>query len=181
MEATNGVFPERNPSTLGQWTGQLSAIGHKKLIDLPTFSGSTEDWTLFISVYKLTTEQYGYEETDNAFRLQKFLTGKAKEAVFDMLTNPREVPDAIATLELLFGQPIMVIRCAIEKAKSIPYINGNNLHEWPPFAAKVRILASAVDTPTTKHYNANPIMLDELVQKLPPNERLQWCDVAQTL
>lgn len=169
------------PSTASQLTGQLSHVGHKRLLDLPTFAGSTEEWTLFKSAYEMTNQRYGYDDVDNAFRLQKCLTGRAKEAVSNMLSNPTEIPTAMATLELLFGQPIMIVRCAIERARAIPHLNGNNLNEWAPFAAKIRNLAAAVDTPNTQHYNNNPIMLDELVQKLPPNERLQWSDVGEAI
>lgn len=65
-----------------------------------------------------------------------------------MLSNNIDVEAAMETLELLLGHPIMVIKCAIAKAQAIPNRNSDHLEEWAPFAAKVRNLASAVETTT---------------------------------
>lgn len=180
-QAQVSLDSQSGQSTPSQTTSQSAFVGHKKLLDLPSFCGRTEDWPLFISSFKMSTLKYGYDDIDNAFRLQKCLSGRAKEEVSNMLSNTIDVPAAIATLELLFGQPIMVVRCAVAKAKAISRMNADRLEEWAPFAAKIRNLASAVDTPTTQEYNRNPMMLDELVQKLPPADRLRWSDYAEAI
>lgn len=162
-------------------SGQSAAVGHKRLNDLPTFSGRTEDWTMFNAAYRNSTMVYGYDGTDNAFRLQKCLTGAAREAVSNMLNDGRDVEAAMETLEMLYGQPIMLIRCEIEKARAIQAVQGDHLEQWAPFAAKIRNLAGVLDTDSTKQHLCNPILLDELVQKLPAGERLVWADVAEQI
>lgn len=116
---------------------------------------------------------------DNAFRLQKALSGKAREAVSNLLNHGKDVETVMDTLEMLFGQTVMLIKCEIEKAKAIPNLRSDHLEQWAPFAAKVRNLVAVLDTESTQQHLCNPVLLDELLQKLPAAERLLWSDEAE--
>lgn len=82
-------------------------------------------------------------------------------------------------LKLLFGQPIMLIKCEIEKAQRIAAVESDHLEEWAPFAAKVRNMAAVLALDETKRHLENPVLLDMLVQKIPPTDRLTWADITE--
>lgn len=48
---------------------------------LPNFDGNVREWQLFINQYRLSTAAGEYSEMENVVRLNKCLTGKAREAV----------------------------------------------------------------------------------------------------
>lgn len=53
-----------------------------------------------------------------------------------------------------------------------------HLEQLVPFANVVRNVATYLDSPSTQHNLANPILLEELVQKLPVSRRVEWAFVA---
>lgn len=73
--------------------------------DLPSFSGSPEEWALFSSTYNWSTTVCGLTDAENLIRLQRALRGEALEAVKRILVHPSCVPHAMSTLHLLYGQP----------------------------------------------------------------------------
>lgn len=183
----NSMPPEWNvppgPASLTHHreSGQSAFVGHKRLNDLPVFSGRTEEWVMFHAAFRNSTEAYGYNSMDNAFRLQKALTGKAREAVSNLLNSGRDVETAMDTLQMMFGQPVMLIQCEIEKASAIPPIKADQLEQWAPFAGKVRNLVAVLDTDSTQQHLCNPVLLDKLLQKLPAPDRLLWSDETEHL
>lgn len=51
----------------------------KKIYDLPEFSGSPEDWTMFLTAFEHSTAAYQYCHFEIILRLQKALKGEARE------------------------------------------------------------------------------------------------------
>ncbi|KAL7724627.1 hypothetical protein ACLKA6_013861 [Drosophila palustris] len=102
-------------------TGQV----YKKLHDLPEYSGSAEDWPLFIANYTDTTNAFQYDNRQNLIRLHKCLTGEAKEAVAPMMIYPEDVPSIIEELQFRFGRPELLIHTQLSKIKEFPKIAYN--------------------------------------------------------
>ncbi|XP_075145994.1 uncharacterized protein LOC142220640 [Haematobia irritans] len=84
--------------------------------ELPNFDGNPEDWPLFISNYRNSTEIAGYSDGENLMRLQSCLRGRAKELVKSKLLIPSMVNEIIQTLEMCFGRPEHILDSMIEKA-----------------------------------------------------------------
>ncbi|KAL7723719.1 hypothetical protein ACLKA6_018737 [Drosophila palustris] len=82
------------PPNIGQPVNNMSQHGMpiqpyiRKLQDLPEFSGLPEQWPMFIIAFKETTNAYKYTNLENLTRLQKALTGAAKNLVAALLIYP---------------------------------------------------------------------------------------------
>lgn len=154
---------------------------HRRLHDLPTFSGRPEEWPMFINAFESTTEAYDYSDLENLMRLQKCLSGEARITVEHVIIHPRHVQQAIRTLRSVFGRPEQLIRSQIHNARLLPPIDDDHLEQLAPFSISVQNLASVLDSNTTQNYLSDPTLLDELVSKLPMSRRLEWAKVASRL
>ncbi|XP_065355454.1 uncharacterized protein LOC135949918 [Calliphora vicina] len=83
-------YLEKKYSILSQGDPTASQIAARQVIpkELPNFDGNPEDWPLFISNYKNSTEIAGYTDGENLMRLQSCLRGRAKELVKSKLLIP---------------------------------------------------------------------------------------------
>lgn len=182
-EAANiaGIPVHASESSRNAQPQASSYADRRRLHDLPNFSGLPEEWPLFINTYKATTDSYAYSELENLLRLQKCLHGDAKAAVSSMLIHPQHIQQALAALELKFGQPDMLVRSQIRIAQQLPNIPANHMGDIVAFATSVQNLAVFLDTPATQHHLANPTLLLELTGKLPSERRLDWGKVAMNI
>lgn len=154
---------------------------HRKIYDLPEFSGAAEDWPMFLSAFDHTTAAYGYNNFENCLRLQKALKGQALECVKSLLIHPNNTPTAIEQLKFQYGRPELLIRCQLQQVREILPIAENAIEMLVPFAIKVRNLAAFLETANGQQHLSNPTLMDELVQKLPMNRRLDWAQYASSL
>lgn len=154
---------------------------HRRLHDLPEFSGRPAEWPMFINAYEATTEAYGYSDLENLMRLQKCLTGDARLTVEHVIIHPRHVAQVMNTLKTVFGRPELLIRSQIQAARLLKNIDESHLEQLAPFAISVQNLAVVLDSTTTQNYLADPTLLDELVGKLPMSRRLEWAGVASRI
>lgn len=146
----------------------------RKLHDLPTFSGAPEDWPKFYSMYIQSTAAYGYSELDNSIRLQRCLSGDAKEAVDCLLLNVGATTDVIEALEFRFGRPELLAQSQLQRVREIQPISEAKVELILPFASKVANMVAYLDRPKTKQYLLNPELLEQLIQKLPLSKRHDW-------
>ncbi|XP_039438455.1 uncharacterized protein LOC120419726 [Culex pipiens pallens] len=142
--------------------------------ELPVFTGDPEDWPLFISAYVNTTNACGYSNAENLSRLQKYVRGYAYERVRGRLLHPTGVPHAIAMLEMLFGRPEILIHSLLEKVRSAPAPRADRLESYIDYGLAVQHLCDHLETGGHEAHLNNPMLLFELVEKLPPNARLDW-------
>ena len=105
--------------------------------NLPTFSGSPEEWPVFKSLYDSSTLSCGFKNTENLARLQRCLKGEAKNMVQSLLSVPDNVPAIIHTLEMRYGRPDIIIRGLVAKVTALPSISDNRLSDLLDFAAAV--------------------------------------------
>ncbi|XP_055633808.1 uncharacterized protein LOC129774135 [Toxorhynchites rutilus septentrionalis] len=142
--------------------------------ELPPFSGNPEDWPLFISSYRNSTQVCGYSEAENLARLQRCLRGHALEIVRSRLLLPAGVPHVIATLEMMYGRPELLIHTLLQKVRSVPPPKHDRLDLLIAFGVAVQNLRDHLEAGGQHaHYN-NLMLLSELVEKLPANLKLDW-------
>lgn len=153
-------------------------MDYRRHHDLPPFNGRPEDWPMFNSAFRTTTQAYGYSELENLLRLQKSLSGPARTTVESMLIHPHHVGHAMATLEAAFGRPELLLRSQLKLARELPLVTDANMSLLVQHALVVQNLATYLDSESTQHYLANPTLIEELVNKLPMSRRLEWAAVS---
>lgn len=166
---------------VGYGSGYQQRYEQRKLHDLPIFSGRPEEWPMFASTYRYTSEAYGYTQLENLTRLQKSLSGEAKQAVECLLIHPQHVDLAMRRLEALYGRPEQLVRSQLKRARELPIITEERIVELIAFATSVQNLALFLDTPATHFHLADPTLLEELVRKLPMGRRIAWAAEAAKL
>ncbi|XP_058465784.1 uncharacterized protein LOC131439138 [Malaya genurostris] len=142
--------------------------------DLPKFSGDPLEWPLFINAFESTTMMCGIQQDENLARLQKSLVGSAREKVQSILTLPAAIPEIIQTLRDECGRPEQLVHCLLVKIRHAPPPNINKLDTLINFGREVKNLVIYIEGAKLHDHLANPMLLSELVGKLPPNLRLEW-------
>ncbi|XP_062704002.1 uncharacterized protein LOC134286407 [Aedes albopictus] len=142
--------------------------------ELPVFTGDPVDWPLFCSSYQHSTQACGYSHSENLLRLQKSLKGRAREAVSSFLLHPSTVPQVISTLQTLFGRPEHIIHNMISKVREIPAPRADRLETLVNFGLAVQNLCGHLKAIGLEQHLSNPMLLQELVDKLPANVKLSW-------
>lgn len=153
-----------------------SQIASRHIIhkELPSFSGRHEEWPLFISCFENSTRVCGLSNDENLIRLQKCLKGKALEAVRAQLLYPNQLPNIISTLRMLYGRPEAIINSLIAKIRSEPSPKHDQLESLISFALSVRNIVATMETSGLESHLNSPYLLQELVQKLPSQTKLNW-------
>ncbi|XP_053968687.1 uncharacterized protein LOC128870108 [Anastrepha ludens] len=151
-----------------------SASQVRKILDLPDFHGSPEEWPMFSVAFKETTEMNSYSRLENLLRLQKALKGKARQQVESLLIHPSSVDAAMKTLEFHYGRPELLIRSQIAKVRAFPPVTGGRIADILNFSTMVSNLAAFLEKSGAVPHLNNPMLLDELISKLPLNKREEW-------
>ncbi|XP_055622896.1 uncharacterized protein LOC129766396 [Toxorhynchites rutilus septentrionalis] len=142
--------------------------------DLPVFCGNPEDWPIFISNFEQSTTTCGYSDAENLVRLQRCLKGNAFESVKSRLLLPASVPHVIQTLRTLFGRPDLLIRSMMNKIQQVPAPRHDRLETVMHFGIAVQNLVDHLKAAQQFNHLTNPVLLQELVEKLPGSLRLDW-------
>ncbi|XP_062553818.1 uncharacterized protein LOC134219136 [Armigeres subalbatus] len=149
--------------------------------ELPKFSGNPEEWPMVLSTYEDTTAMCGYTEAENMIRLRSCLKGDAFNAVRSFLMRPETVGRAISALKLRFGRPETIIEYLKEKIISMPTIKPDAMDKLVDYALEVQNLCATVKACGEKEYMCDTTLLKELVQKLPPQIKLDWARYKRNL
>ncbi|XP_058445110.1 uncharacterized protein LOC131426420 [Malaya genurostris] len=165
------VFPPRVSSYPTQ---QQLAARQSLAKDLPRFSGDPADWPIFISNYRYTTEACGFTDGENMLRLQRCLCGPALETVRSRLVLPAAVPQVIETLRMRFGRPELLINALLRKVRDIPAPRSDRLEGLIDFGMAVQALCDHIEAANERAHLSNPSLLQELVAKLPVDQRMMW-------
>lgn len=121
-----------------------------------------------------TTQKYGYSNLDNTTRLNTALKGKPLKDVKCFLSNPQNV-DNIRSLEFLYGRPELLLENALQKIKNLRTVNENDIYSLVPMSIEIQQIVCIFEQMPNKiqHLN-NPIVIRDIVYKLPPSKREQW-------
>ncbi|XP_062709353.1 uncharacterized protein LOC134288451 [Aedes albopictus] len=164
-------IPQQDPVRLTQ---QQLAARQSLAKDLPRFSGDPAEWPIFISNYRYTTEACGFSDGENMLRLQRCLVGSALETVRSRLVLPAAVPRVIETLRLRFGRPELLINALLRKVREIPAPKSDKLEGLIDFGMAVQALCDHIEAANERAHLSNPSLLQELVAKLPADQRMMW-------
>lgn len=107
-------------------------------------------------------------------RLQKCLTGDAKEAVEGLLIHPANVGHVIRTLAVRFGAPEMLIRSQIAKIRQVRPISEDDAKGFVKFATLIRNTVALFTASQVEQHIANPSLIDEIVVRLPLSYKRDW-------
>ncbi|XP_070075737.1 uncharacterized protein [Drosophila takahashii] len=135
---------------------------HRSLYDLPEFDGSPEQWPMFNEAFLMTTKEYGYSDRQNLLRLQKALKGRARETVECLLIYSSNVGNILGTLKQNFGRPEKLVKseiCRIRELPNFPFLQATDAQQQLK----------------------NPTLMEELVLKLPVQQRLEWARYSKQL
>ncbi|XP_035773157.1 uncharacterized protein LOC118456469 [Anopheles albimanus] len=152
---------------------QISAR-HCTSKELPIFSGDPQEWSVFISNFEHSTAMCGFSNEENLLRLQRCLKGKARDAVSSCLAHPATVPEAIEILAECYGRPELVVDTLMAKIRRMPAPKEHSFEALVEFGLAVRNLCAAIGASGLHDYFNGGSLLNELVEKLPPNIRLNW-------
>ncbi|XP_055621992.1 uncharacterized protein LOC129765605 [Toxorhynchites rutilus septentrionalis] len=158
---------------VGPSTHQLTA---RQVVpkELPIFSGDPSDWPIFITSYNNSTQICGYSDSENLMRLQRSIKGCALDAVKCFLLHPSTVPNVLSTLYTLYGRPEIIANNLLNKIRSTPSPKADKLETLLNFGLIVQNLCAHLNAVRMENFLKNPMLLNELVGKLPTNIRLDW-------
>ncbi|XP_058840859.1 uncharacterized protein LOC131696330 [Topomyia yanbarensis] len=173
---TMAYFPPLNSmwNSDGVITPQQLAARHVVSKELPKFSGDPLEWPMFLSSFESTTAMCGIQPDENLARLQKSLVRSAREKVQSILTLPSAIPEIINTLRDECGRPEQLVNCLLSKIRCAPVPNVSKLETLVTFGREVRNLVTYIEAANLHAHLSNPMLLMELVGKLPPSLRLDW-------
>ncbi|XP_062555732.1 uncharacterized protein LOC134220646 [Armigeres subalbatus] len=167
-----------NPGAYGPTPSQLAA---RQVMprDLPTFSGDPEEWPIFYSSFLNSTQVCGYSDAENLARLQRCLRGNALESVRSRLLLPSSVDSVMGTLRMLYGRPEILINSLLRRVRTTPGPKAENLKTIVDYGLQVQNLIDHMIVSQQHKHLENPLLLNELVEKLPTSFKLQWSGFKQ--
>ncbi|XP_055633238.1 uncharacterized protein LOC129773624 [Toxorhynchites rutilus septentrionalis] len=165
-------------SLYGPNTQQLAAR-HVVPKELPCFAGDPIEWPMFWSSYETSTQMCGYNDSENLMRLQRCLKGDARKSVSSFLLHPSNVPEIINTLRVLYGRPEAIINSLLAEVRATPTPRPDKLGTIISFGLAVRNFCAHLVSTGQQLHLANPILIEELVEKLPANIKLDWAMYKQ--
>ncbi|XP_065370911.1 uncharacterized protein LOC135963059 [Calliphora vicina] len=158
-----------------------SGLQNKKIYPLPHFSGQPEEWQTFIEAYQSTTREFQYSNLHNIMRIRDALSGRAKDTVEALLTNSANVAAILETLEQNYGRPEQLIKSQIEKVRTILPVAEGDLEGLIVFANKITNMSTFLQNAKGAHHLSNPMLLNELVVKMPICRQMQWAEACLSL
>ncbi|XP_062540767.1 uncharacterized protein LOC134208840 [Armigeres subalbatus] len=141
---------------------------------LPTFTGRLEEWPMFISAYETSNAACGFSNVENLARLQECLKGQALEAVRSRLLLPSAVPHIIKTLRMLYGRPDQLLNMLLVNVRKAPSPRADKLASYIKFGVVVQQLTDHLEATGLTAHLVNPMLIQELTEKLPANTQLEW-------
>ncbi|XP_062716624.1 uncharacterized protein LOC134292014 [Aedes albopictus] len=167
-----------NPPLLRDEVGTLSSqqIAARQVVgkDLPSFGGNPADWPMFISSFEQSTIACGYSNAENLVRLQRCLTGHARDAVRSRLLLPASVPHVLDTLRMLYGRPELLIRSLLESIRRTPGPRHDRPESILEFGLAVQNFVDHLQAAQQREHLSNPMLMQELVEKLPGPMKMEW-------
>lgn len=146
----------------------------RQLHELPIFAGKVEEWPTFAALFNETTVAYRYSNLENLIRLQKSLTGQARQIVEAILVFPDNMPSIMEELEFRFGRTDLLVKSQILKLRNIPIIAEDDFTQLIAFSTSVRNFVTFLKSANEEYQLRNPLLLEELVAKLPMPRQLEW-------
>ncbi|XP_055584843.1 uncharacterized protein LOC129737708 [Uranotaenia lowii] len=163
-----------NPEKFSRLTFEQSAARQIWPKTLPTFSGSPEEWPIFLNSFEDANRACGFSNVENLMRLRESLRGAAKEAVATKLIFPESVPTIMETLRRMYGRPEIIVKTMLQKVRRLEAPKPERLDSLIRFGMSVEQLCDHLNAANLRNHFSNPTLLEELVEKLPSSNQLEW-------
>lgn len=159
-------------------SSQLTKILTRQSIptDLPQFSGDPIEWPNFIFQYRNTTAICGFSSAENQIRLQKCLKGQARKIVESLLILPQNIDKVISILESRFGRKETIIMMLLDRIRNVAPVKTDKLDTLITFSDEIKNVVGTIESLNETDHLRNPILLQELLSKLPTGLKLNWIE-----
>ncbi|XP_038106476.1 uncharacterized protein LOC119766148 [Culex quinquefasciatus] len=141
---------------------------------LPTFTGKPEDWPIFYSSWRNSNLACNWSNLENLGRLIDAIQGPALEMVGGQLLYPEMVPTVIETLKKFYGRLELLLQALLLKAKRVESPRIDRLQTFIRFGVVVKQLSDHLIAAGLLDHLVNPMLIQELVEKLPSGTKLEW-------
>ncbi|XP_059612589.1 uncharacterized protein LOC132259062 [Phlebotomus argentipes] len=165
--------------TMAQQSQSIAKLTARQsgLKELPRFSGEVEEWPIFLSQYEQSTNSGGYSSAENVSRLEKCLSGEARNAVKTLLSIPTSAELIINTLRQRYGNPRQMLQRLTAQAIAAEKPKDDNPHSIINFATLTRNITFALKNLDEGRFLFGSTILDELEKKLSPLMKMMWAEV----
>lgn len=147
---------------------------HRRNKELPTFSGSCEDWPMFLSEFNRSTDEESYSDSENLRRLDKSVKGLARETVRALFVSPENVDEIIETLAQTYGRPEWIMMSLLDKARKVSPPYEDKPETFIAFTNTVSNLVVTAQSINQEVFLQNPELLLNLLSKLSPSLKIHW-------
>lgn len=154
-----------------------NALAARHVVDvkLPKFDGNPLEWQRYYAKFTSTTTQCNITPAENIDRLSSSLSGRAYEAVKFKLLHPDNLDGVISTLQRIFGRDELVLNAQIQEMRILkPRMDP--LDTIIHYALSVQNIAESMINTNRKDHLHNPLLLQEMVEKLPSPIKLEWAE-----
>lgn len=174
------------PSSTNDSPNNISQAGlaarHVMGKKLPHFDGDPLKWPGFESQFNRSTRLCELNDDENMARLDECLKGNARIAVEELLCLPQNVGMIMDLLKRLFGKPEFVVNALISKiAGSSKTIHLEQFEEIIAFSTRVSNVVTYMKQATMSDYLWNPILMQQLVDKIPCQFKIEWANYRSKL
>ncbi|KAG5896243.1 hypothetical protein JTB14_011361 [Gonioctena quinquepunctata] len=97
------------------------------------------------------------------------------------LILPKNVDKVIETLQKRFRRPEYSINTLLEKFKNIPSVREDKINNIVEFSDTVGNLVNTIQTLNQEDHLRNPVLLQDLIYKLPIRLRMEWVRESKDL
>ncbi|CAH2218177.1 jg24405 [Pararge aegeria aegeria] len=148
---------------------------HQLYQELPYYDGNSSEWVAFRVVYDDTSKSY--TPTQNMTRLRRAIKGAARSTFKSLLYSDATPDQVMKALQRRYGRPDSLVMQELDRIKALPKI-GENPQEICSFASDVDNCVTAIHGLQKPQYLCSPVMVREIVEKLPSYLKFQWYDYA---
>jgi hypothetical protein len=142
----------------------LMKLSHAR--DLPSFYGSLKDWPYFLAVYNRTTAAASIDDETNVGRLDKALSGEARELVLDLLTLGRRPSEIIDMLQRRYGNKDLLLRRLSSNLIEFPTILSTKDPSLRRFAVAIKTYVAQLRTMKLHEELNSSLLVAHLHEKL---------------
>ncbi|XP_054087075.1 uncharacterized protein LOC128921986 [Zeugodacus cucurbitae] len=149
--------------------------------ELPKYDGKPSEWPLFYAAYNQSTDVCGFSDEENLLRLRQALEGPARKAVKNLLLHSSCVNQIMATLQMRFGRPELIISVLQRQIYELPPPSESHLESIVDFAVEVQNICATMSVSGLISHLNNPEFEQRLVSKLPGLLPAYWGMHKRTL
>ncbi|OXA46965.1 hypothetical protein Fcan01_18284 [Folsomia candida] len=121
-----------------------------------------------------TTASCGFTDAENVERIRKCLRGDAAKSVECLLVSPNSLPKVLKILEEKYGQADVILETMVNKMRTVGAVKEDKPQTMIEFGTAVVNLVATIKNLGELDHLKNPVLLQELVRKLPPTTRNVW-------